>query len=105
MEKEYYINEHLVNEYEYLTALNSEKDKEKYKTILKYEGVYSNGIKNGKAKEYYINGILKFSGEYRNNLRIFGQEYNDREKLLFDGQYLNGQDGMDTLKNMIHIRY
>ena len=31
-----------------------------------YEGEYLNGEKNGKGKEYYDNGQIKFEGEYLN---------------------------------------
>ena len=33
---------------------------------LKFEGKYLNGERNGKGKEYYFNGKLKFEGEYLN---------------------------------------
>ena len=32
--------------------------------MLVYEGEYLNGKKNGKGKEYYENGELRFEGEY-----------------------------------------
>ena len=33
-------------------------------SVLKYEGEFSNGERNGKGKEYYYEGNLKFEGEY-----------------------------------------
>ena len=57
--KEYYINENRVNENVYLNARNDKNTLERYKTILKFEGIYSNGIKNGQAKEYYDNNHIK----------------------------------------------
>ena len=40
------------------------KEFKKYKKILKYEGEFFNGLKNGKGKEYDINGKLIFEGNY-----------------------------------------
>ena len=37
--------------------------------ILVYEGEYLNGERNGKGKEYYDNGRLRFEGEYLNGKR------------------------------------
>ena len=51
-----------------------------------------NGEKwNGKGKEYYYNGQLKFEGEYLNGKRNGkGKEYDWDGQLEFDGEYLNG---------------
>ena len=45
---------------------------------LEYESEFSNGERNGKGKEYSINGELKFEGEYLNGKRWNGKvkEYN-----------------------------
>jgi len=37
---------------------------------LKYEGEYRNGERNGKGKEYYFDGSLRFEGDYLNGKRI-----------------------------------
>ena len=37
---------------------------------IKFEGEYLNGLKNGKVKEYSENGLLKFEGEYLNGKRL-----------------------------------
>ena len=37
---------------------------------LKFEGEYINGIKNGKVKEYYEDGELKYNEEYLNGIKI-----------------------------------
>ena len=79
---------------------------------LIFEGEYSNGLKNGKGKEYYDNGKLKFEGEYLNGKKWNGKIYNKyfdhieleiksgkgrgrgREFLndyIFNGKYINGQ--------------
>ena len=42
---------------------------------------YLNGEKNGKRKEYYKNGKIRFEGEYLNDVRIKGKEY-----YIFDGE-------------------
>ena len=60
--------------------------------ILIFEGEYSKGIRNGKGKEYYLNGQLEFEGEYLNGERNGkGKEYNDKGNLEFEGEYLNGK--------------
>ena len=48
---------------------------------------------NGKVKEYWHNDLLKFEGEYLNGLRNGkGKEYNDwNGDLKFEGEYLNGK--------------
>ena len=70
--------------------------------------------RNGKGKEYYYNGRIKFEGEYLNNKKLIGKEYEqnrniiyklnyiigkgkefvrhaNRTKLLYEGEYLNGE--------------
>ena len=49
--------------------------------------------KNGKGKEYYDDGKLKFEGEYLNGKRNGkGKEYDyDYGKIEFEGEYLNGE--------------
>ena len=80
------------------------------KNRLIFEGEYSNGLKNGKGKEYYDTGKLKFTGEYINGNKIKGKgydyqgniileikrngkgkEYYSDGKLKFEGQYINGK--------------
>ena len=77
---------------------------------LEYEAQYSNGLKNGKGKEYDSKGKLIFEGEYKNNKKWNGKgydasknivyelingngkvkEYNNFGDLSFEGEYLNG---------------
>ena len=48
--------------------------------------------RNGKEKEYYYNGKLKFEGKYLNGKRNGeGIEYDDNGELKFKGEYLNGE--------------
>ena len=42
---------------------------------LIFEGEYINEERNGKGKEYDINGKLKFEGEYKNGKKYEGKEY------------------------------
>ena len=77
-----------------------------------FEGEFLNGKRNGKGKEYYIDGKLKFEGEYLNNKEWIGKgfdingniiyklnnnidgkgkEYYSNSKLEFEGEYLNGK--------------
>ena len=57
--------------------------------LLKYEGEYLKGIKNGKGKKYQ-NGNLIFEGEFLNGEKI-GQEknYNGEKTTIFVNEYLN----------------
>ena len=60
--------------------------------FLSFEGEYLNGLRNGKAKEYYDNGKLKFEGEYLNGKKNgIAKEYHDNGKLEFEGEYFNGR--------------
>ena len=92
----------------------SNKKGKKYDIIndyLEFEGEYLNGKRNGKGKEYYLNGRLMFEGEYINGLKWNGKgydihnnivyelkngngyvkEYYKKGKLFFEGEYLNGK--------------
>ena len=79
-------------------------------TILLFEGEYINGEKNGRGKEYYENGLIKFDGIYFKGKKIEGEVYdkNGRVTLIimkngigielyynnrnqFEGQYFNGK--------------
>ena len=42
-----------------------------YDDKLKFEGEYLNGERNGKGKEYDYNGKLRFEGEYLNGNRFY----------------------------------
>ena len=51
-----------------------------------------NGKRNGKGKEYYFNGNLRFEGDYLNGKRNgkWKEYYNDCQKIIFEGEYKNG---------------
>ena len=55
-----------------------------------FEGEYKNNRKfNGKIKQYYINGTLKFDGELSNfSIKGKGKEYYDNGILKYEGDYL-----------------
>ena len=40
---------------------------DKYNYVLKFEGEYLKGKRNGKGKEFHNKGELKFEGEYLNS--------------------------------------
>ena len=76
-----------------------------------FEGKYFFGKKNGKGKEYYKNGNIKFEGNFLNNRKIDGKiynsegnevfeiikgkgnvkEFNDNGILEYEGKYLDGE--------------
>ena len=78
---------------------------------LIFEGEFLNGKKNGKGKEYYYRGELKFDGEYLYHKMWHGKgfnikgdiefeikdgngyikEYNIAGQLNFEGEYKNGE--------------
>ena len=67
---------------------------------------FLNGMKNGKGKEYYDNGVLEFEGKYLYNYRIKGKKYYDNGKLEFEGDFLFGKKwngkGYDYNGNLIY---
>ena len=58
----------------------------KYENIIKYEGEYFNGERNGKGKEYDIKGNLIFEGEYLNGKM---KKYKNKLKNFFDDDYID----------------
>ena len=72
------------------------KEARKYENILKYEGEYLNGKRNGKGKEFDINGKLIFEGEYSNGRR---KEKNDNNNYDCDGGYFYYNKFEGTIKN------
>ena len=87
-----------------------------------FKGEYLNGEKHGKGKEYYFNKKIKFEGEYINDLKWNGKEYDALNisiyeikngngfikeydydgELIFEGEYLNGRkwNGNIYFKNL-----
>ena len=50
-----------------------------------------NGKRNGKGKEFYTNGKLKFEGEYLYNFRLKGKFYVHEFCLTLEGILKNGE--------------
>ena len=73
-------------ENEYIEFSNTE--------LIIYRGEVSKGtrIRNGKGKEFYLNGELKYEGEYFNDKREGkGKEYSEEGELIFIGKYKEGE--------------
>ena len=56
--------------------------------ILKYEGEYLNGKRNGKGKEFF-HGKLIFDGIFLDGNRKKGKEFNKNGEIIFEGEYSN----------------
>ena len=61
-----------------------------------FEGEFLHGKRNGKGKEYYINGNLKFEGEYLKGKKIKGKGYDIKGKLILE---LNNKEGKEYYDN------
>ena len=48
---------------------------------------------NGKGKEFYENGNLKFEGEFLYYHKIRGKEYDENGKLIYEGEYFDERNG------------
>ena len=86
--KEYDKNGNIINE-----LINGKGHINEYNNlyIKIFEGEYTNGLKNGKGKEFYDNGKLFFKGEYLNGLRNGkGKKYDKNGKINADVEYSNG---------------
>ena len=72
---------------------------------LLFEGLYLNGKKNRKGKEYLEdNGKIKYEGEYKNGKRNGkGKEFFYSGEIKFEGEYKNGKiwNGIINNKNSI----
>ena len=80
-----------------------------YENILKFEGEYLFGKRNGKGKEYDINGKLIYEGEYINgkrinvnidNIRTIIETSNKTNNILFEGD-INGKGKEYGYKHII----
>ena len=69
---------------------------------LKFEGEYLNGKRNGKGKEYNYDGKLIFEGEYLYGNKLKGKEYIN-EKLKYEGDYLDNAKWNEMEKDMIYM--
>ena len=110
--KEYDKYGYLKYEGEYLNGKKSGFGTEYYDNDIIFKGEYLEGKKHGKGTEYYGNYQYKFDGIYKNGKKWDGigyndmgkeeyilkdgtgkvKEYNDFGKLIFEGEYLNGEE-------------
>ena len=60
------------------------KEFRKGTNIIVFEGQYLKGKKNGRGKEYYDDGKLKFEGDYLNGIKIEGKGYNKEGQLILE---------------------
>ena len=68
--------------------------------MLKFEGEYFNGKRNGRGKEYYENGKLEFEGLFSSDIRNDkGKEYYENGKLNLKENIYMKKNGME--KDMI----
>ena len=58
--------------------------------ILIFERDYLNGEKNGKGKEYYSNGNIRFEGEYLNGKKLNGNGYDLKNNVIYTLKDGNG---------------
>ena len=87
--KEYDKNGEIIHE---LKNGNGYMNSYNFFDIKIFEGEYINGFKNGKGKEYYESGSIKFQGEFFYNLRNGdGKEFYENGKILSEGEYLFGK--------------
>ena len=84
--------------YELINGNGKVNEYDEYYSLIKFEGEYLNGEKNGKGKEY-DDGDLLFEGEYLNGKRWNGKgkEYDEFNALIFEGEYINGEKKQDNL--------
>ena len=108
--KEYFYDNVLSFEGEYLNGKKWKgKGKEKRNNEIIFEGEYINGKRwIGKGKEYYEyrNRQLKFEGEYLNGERNGkGKEYDINGKLIYEGEYLNNKIKKKKIKYIIDFLF
>ena len=70
-----------------------EIEMEKNDNRKKSEITFINNKANGKGKEFYENGNLKFEGEFLYNHKIRGKEYDKNGKLIYEGEYFDERNG------------
>ena len=112
---------------DYESELKIENEKEYENDILKFEGEYLNGKRNGKGKEYDINGKLTYEGDFLMGNQGYsykkdydyltleyegeilegkrhgkGKEYDFGGRIIFEGEYLNGERWNGKMKEYEH---
>ena len=99
-----------VNKLYYINGEKNGKGKEYYEDgKLKFEGEYKEGKKNGIAKCYSDKtGLLEFEGEFLYDMKYKGKEY-VKGKLEFEGEFFDNEKyngkGYDENGNTIFYHY
>ena len=72
---------------------NQEEEDYESNLIIKYEGEYHNGKKNGKGKEFCEKGQAIFEGIFLNDELYEGikKEYNEEGKIIMEGGIKKGK--------------
>ena len=75
----------------------------KVEEINKNDLIYEGDCENGEGKILNVDGKILFIGKFENKLKKKGKEFNENKKLIFDGEYFNGNiyngKGKEFLKN------
>ena len=79
--KEFNFKGLLIYEGDYLNGKGKEYDYISKKVV--YVGEYLDGKRNGKGKEYYLKGNLKFEGEFKNGLKWSGNGYDENNNIIY----------------------
>ena len=85
------LNKRLIN-YKILIRKNGYGKVYKYEKVI-YDRVFSDGKRNGKGKEFNVDGDILFEGENLNGKKWKGKgkEYHNENNLIFEGEYSNGE--------------
>lgn len=60
--------------------------------ILKFEGIYKDGVANGYGKSYYPSGRLQYEGMWANNTyHGNGTLYDEASTVIYSGEWVNGR--------------
>ena len=96
--KEFNFKGLLIYEGDYLNGKGKEYDYI-YKKVV-YVGEYLDGKRNGKGKEYYLKGNLKFEGEFKNGLKWSGNGYDENNNIIY-----TLKNGKGYIKNELSEKY
>ena len=61
-----------------------------YSNGNKYVGSWKDGNIDGYGT-YYLGDVISFKGEYKNYKRIYGTEYDNDGKTIYEGEYIDGK--------------
>ena len=91
--KEFVNYYYLKSEFEYINDTKNGKGKEYYYDgKIKFEGIYVDGNQwKGIEKTFHINGLLKSEIDFVNGKIEKQKDYNDKGELVFEGKYFDGK--------------